>query len=191
MKKQPGLEWVHSHQDDDPDEDISKLSEAAQRNIKAYALATQGLHKLESNPRVPIDPSADVLVHQRGRTITRDYKVSMRVNIQLLVLEAYYQKRLGWTNTRYGKIDWLIFTPVYRRAQNKHQKWANKFCMRELPVGQQIHARESKHDERCCSCWADSETDDHLLQCPKRARHHNEIYQVIKRLGKEMGPVLL
>ena len=116
-----------------------------------------------------MDPSAEVLLHQRGRTITRDYKVSMRRSIQLLVLEEYYQKRFGWTNTEYGKIDWSIFTPVYRRAQNKHRKWANKFCMRKLPVGLQMHARESKYDERCCSCWAECETDDHLLQCPKRA----------------------
>ena len=81
MKEQPELEWVRSHQDDDPDEDISKLSEAAQLNIKADVLATQVLHKLKSNPRVPIDPSAEVLLHQQGRTITRDYKVSMRGNI--------------------------------------------------------------------------------------------------------------
>ena len=74
MKEQPKLEWVRSHQDDDPDEDISKLSEPAQLNIKADALATQGLNKLESNPKVPMDPSTEVLLHQRGRTITRDYK---------------------------------------------------------------------------------------------------------------------
>ena len=42
MKEQPKLEWVRSHQDDDPDEVISKLSEAAQLNIKADTLATQG-----------------------------------------------------------------------------------------------------------------------------------------------------
>ena len=85
---------VHSHQDDDPDGNILKLSEAAQLNIniKADALATQGtiLNKIESNPRVPMDPSAEVLLHQRGRTITKDYKASIRGNIQLLVLEAYY-----------------------------------------------------------------------------------------------------
>ena len=63
--------------------------------------------------------------------------------------------------------------------------------MKKLPVGQRIHAPELKHDERCCSYWADSETDEHLLQCPKRARHRNEIYQVIKCLGKEMDSVLL
>ena len=54
-----------------------------------------------------------------------------------------------------------------------------------------MHTRESKHDERCCSCWADCETDDHLLQCPKRAPHQNETYQVIKQFEKKMDPVLL
>ena len=138
-----------------------------------------------------MDPSAEVLLHQQGRTITRDYKVSMQSNIQLLVLEQYYQQRFGWTNSEYGKIDLFIFTPVYRQEQNKHHKWANKFCMRKLPVSQQMHAQESKHDERCCSCWANYETDNYLLQCPQRARYQNEIYQVIKHLGKEMDPVLL
>ena len=52
-----------------------------------------------------------------------------------------------------------------------------------------MHTWESKHNERCCSCWAECETDGHLLQCPKRARYQNEIYQMIKRLGKEIDPV--
>ena len=190
MKESPELEWVHSHQDDNPDVDIEKLSDATKLNIKADALATQGLDRLESNPKVPMDPSLEVLLHQRGRTITRDYKVTTKSNIQLLDFEEYYQERFEWTNSEYGKIDWCIFTPVYRREKNKHLKWANKFCMRKLPVGQRLHERESKYNERCCSCLADYETDDHLFHCPKRSRYRNEIYQVIKRLGKEMDPVL-
>ena len=91
-----------------------------------------------------MDPSAEVLLHQQGQTITRDYKVSMRGNIQLLVLEAYYQKRFGWTNKEYEKIDWWTFTPVYRQAQNKHWKRANKFCMWELPIDQRMHTMEQK-----------------------------------------------
>ena len=53
-----------------------------------------------------------------------------------------------------------------------------------------MNALESKHNEQCCSCWADCEIDDHLLQCPKQAQYQNEIYQVIRHLGKEMDPVL-
>ena len=66
MKERLELEWVHSHQDDDLDEDITKLLDAAQLNIKADALATQGLDKLESNPLVPMNQSVEVLLHQQG-----------------------------------------------------------------------------------------------------------------------------
>ena len=190
MKEKPELEWVRSHQDDDP-EKVSELDHAAQLNIKADALATQGLNTLESRPKVPMNPTSEVLLHHQGQTIIRDYKVSIWNNIQQLVLEKYYQERFGWTNTVYGKIDWDIFSLVYQREQNKNKKWINKFCMQKLPVGQRLHAREIKHDAQCCSCWDDSETDDHLLRCPKRARHRNDIYAAIKRLGKEMDPVLL
>ena len=87
----------------------------------------------------------------------------MRGNIQSLVFEEYYQQRFDWSNSEYGKIDWWIFTPVYRREKNRHLKWANKLCMRKLPVGQRLHTRESKYDKQCCSCWDECETDDHLL----------------------------
>lgn len=53
-----------------------------------------------------------------------------------------------------------------------------------------MHAKESKYDERCCSCWVDCETDDHLLQCPNRSRKRNEIYQVLISLSPKMDPVL-
>ena len=189
MKEQPDLEWVHGHQDDNKSyEEIMKLDKAAKLNIKADALATQGLNKLESKPKVPMDPTSEVLLHQQGRTITRDYKVSIWNIIQLLVLEEYYQEQFGWTNTVYEKIDWYIFSPVYQQEQNKNKKWINKVCIRHLPVGQRLHKKENKHDERCCSCWAESETDDHFLQCPKRVRHRNKIYKVIQRLGKKWTP---
>ena len=42
----------------------------------------------------------------------------------------------------------------------------------------------------CCSCWAESETDDHLLQCPKRAQYRNEIHQAINCLGNDVDPIL-
>ena len=62
--------------------------------------------------------------------------------------------------------------------------------MRKLPVFNQLHQKESKHDKRCSSYWADFETDDHLLQCPKQSRHRNNIYQAITRLETEIDPTL-
>ena len=104
---------ARSHQDDGPDVDIEKLSDATKLNIKADALATQGHDRLELNPKVLMDPSLEVLLHQWERTITRDYKVTMRSNIQLLVFEEYHQERFEWTYSEYGKIDWCIFTTVH------------------------------------------------------------------------------
>ena len=52
--------------------------------------------------------SSKVMLHQWGRTITRDQKVSIQNTIQLLVLEEYYQQQFEWSNTVYGKIDWDI-----------------------------------------------------------------------------------
>ena len=49
MKERPKFKWVCSHQDDDPDVDITTLSVATKLNIKANALATQDLDKLELN----------------------------------------------------------------------------------------------------------------------------------------------
>ena len=61
--------------------------------------------------------------------------------------------------------------------------------MRKLPVGQQLHKKESRYNEGCSSCWANSETNDHMLQCPKQSRHRNKIYQAITWLAPEMDPV--
>ena len=190
MNTHPVLEWVVSHQDDDYTIDINDLSKGTQLNIKADRLATKGLNCLHTKPRVPLDPSSDVLIHQHGRTITRDLKSTLRSNIHLPVLKKHYKYKFGWSNIVYGYIDWNIFTPVYRRHKNNNLKWTNKFLTQKLPVGQRLHAKESKYDERCCSCWGDSETDDHLLQCPNRPRRCNEIYHVITSLTYEMDPVI-
>ena len=58
--------------------------------------------------------------------------------------------------------------------------------MRKLPVGQRLHARESKHDERCCSCWAESETDNHLLQDGLRRDVSHLRFYVLLRAPKTL-----
>ena len=52
------VEWVASHQDDDPNVTIIDLSLGAQLNIQADKLATTGLHESKMKPIVPMDPSS-------------------------------------------------------------------------------------------------------------------------------------
>ena len=112
MNTRPVLEWVASHQDNNHTININELSKGTQLNIKADKLAMKGLNQLHTKPRVPLDPSSEVLIHQDGRTVTRDLKSTLCSNIHLPVLEKYYRRKFGWLNTVYGYIDWDIFTPV-------------------------------------------------------------------------------
>ena len=72
MKERTESDWIHSHRNDDPNFDITKLSVETKLNLKATILATHGLDRLDLYPRVPMDPSSEVLLHQWGQTITRD-----------------------------------------------------------------------------------------------------------------------
>ena len=82
-----------SHQDDDSTIDITTLSTGSQLNIQADVFATKGLQQLHANPKVPLDPLTEVIIHQQEQTIIRDIKKSMLINIQLLIMEEDYQRR--------------------------------------------------------------------------------------------------
>ena len=77
MKEHLVLEWLASHQDDDPTIDITKLSKGTQLNIKADELATKVQQRLHTKLKVPLDPLSEVLLHHNGRTITRDLKTTL------------------------------------------------------------------------------------------------------------------
>ena len=113
------VEWVASHQDDDPNVNISDLPLGAQLNIEADKLATTGLHESKMKPIVPLDPSSEVMFHFRDRTITRDFKRTMSHNISLPVLMSYYMNRFGWTDKIFNRIDWDNFGPAFRKLANK------------------------------------------------------------------------
>ena len=141
------LEWVASHQDNYTTINISILSTGTQLNIEVDKLVTMGLRQLHMKPRVPLDPLSEVLLHYKGSTITKDLKRTMCTLLKFPILERYYMTRFNWSPSQYQKIDWEIFTLVYRRQTDKNLKWRNKFYMQKLPVRQRILSRESIYDE--------------------------------------------
>jgi hypothetical protein len=52
-------------------------------NSEADKLATIGLKRLQEKPKVPMDPNTIIQYHIGGRTITRDFKKTVREIIQL------------------------------------------------------------------------------------------------------------
>jgi hypothetical protein len=74
------------------------------------------------------------------------------------------------------------------------RNFLTKFCYYTLPTGERLHHREPSYDDRCPTCHATNESDDHLLQChspARRAWRGDLIQTLIKPLDSFLDPVLL
>ena len=131
-----------------------------------------------------MDPETCIQFHIEGRTITRNFKNTVREIIQLKPLRKFYCKRFKWSDNIFDLIDWDIFRPVYKKhLATKGIQWIHKFCIKKLPTGERIHQRDHFHDKRCASCLKD-EDDDHILQCTKRRSVRKQVVNRIKVLRK-------
>jgi hypothetical protein len=158
-------------------------------NSEADELATIGLKRLQEKPMVPMDPETVIQFHICGRTITRDFKRTVREIIQLPQLRKFYCERFGWGDNIFEAIDWNIFRPVYKKhVSSKGVQWLHKFCIKKLPTGERIHKRDHYHDKRCASCWHTSEDDDHLFQCKHRRTTRKKIVKQINIMRTTVDP---
>jgi hypothetical protein len=186
----PKINWVKSHQDDKV-YDETEMPLNAYLNSEADELATIGLKRLQEKPIVPMDPDTVIQFHIRGRTITRDFKRTVREVIQLPQLRKFYCERFGWSDNIFEVIDWDIFRPVYKKhVSSKGVQWIHKFCIKKLPTGERIHKRDHYHDKRCASCWHTSEDDDHIFQCNKRRSLRKKIIKQINIMRNSVDPIL-
>ena len=78
--KKPSIDWLQSHQDDNPN---IVQSIPVQLNVCADELATEGLNRLPPKPHVPLDPSAKIQLNYRGKTVTRNIPQFLRENLLL------------------------------------------------------------------------------------------------------------
>ena len=186
----PEINWVKSHQDDRVyDEKAMPLD--AYLNSEADELATIGLKRLQEKPRVPMDPLTEIQFHLKGRTITRDFKQSVRELLSIPKLRQYYLGKYGWRDTVFDSVDWDIFRPVYKKYITKNGiQWMHKFCCGKLPTGKRVQERDQFHDKRCASCLEPVEDDDHIITCKKRKAHRRNILNQIKTLRKVVDPYL-
>jgi hypothetical protein len=188
FQRYPKITWVKSHQDDkEYDEQAMPLD--AYLNLEADELATKGLKILQEKPRVPMDPHTIIQFNIGGRTITRDFKRTVREIIQVPTLRKYYCKRFKWSDNIFDIIDWDIFRPVYKKYTSaKGIQWIHKFCIKKLPTGERIHKRDHFHDKRCTSCWRTLEDDDHIFQCVRRRSLRKKVINQINLMRNCIDP---
>ena len=108
FRTEPKLNWVKSHRDDLVYDEKEMLLDAY-LNSEADKLAMIGLKRLQEKPIVPMDPESSIQFHIEGRTITRDFKRTVRETILLQPLRKCYCHRFKWSDNIFDKIDWDIF----------------------------------------------------------------------------------
>ena len=184
----PTLDWVESHQDDyDSDHELTL---GAKLNIVADELATEGLNSLLPKLIVPMDPDSCVQIHMNGVTVTRDLKRYVRYSIGVKNIAKYYFKRFEWSKSIGRNIEWNVFSAAFKNRLKKNFTFSHKFHMKKLPTGERMQKRGGHEDERCCSCGAPLETDDHLFQCPKRPQFKSRILAAITEMQPKLCPSL-
>jgi hypothetical protein len=77
----PEINWVKSHQDDKV-YDAQEMLLDTYLNPEANELATTGLKRLQEKPIIPMDPDTVIQFSIGGRTITRDFKRTVREIVQ-------------------------------------------------------------------------------------------------------------
>ena len=186
----PKINWVKSHQDEKT-YDKQEMPIDAYLNSEADELATMGLKRLQQKPIVPMDPNTSIQFHIEGRTITRDFKSTVREMIQVQPLRKYYCNRFNWSDNIFDVIDWDIFRPVYKKyISSSGIQWLHKYCIKKLPTGERIHKRDHFHDKRCASCWHTVEDDDHIFQCSKRRSIRKKVINQITLMRNRIDPRL-
>jgi hypothetical protein len=159
----PVLQHVFGHQDNSLDYNDRPLD--AQMNTQADNLATMELDEYSTVlPSVPFDPESKVMLSIDGTTVTRRLETTLRTKARLPALLDYYQDRLKWDQCTFHAVDWEVFGGIYPKMQHR-RNCLTKFYYYTLPTGEQLDCRESSYDDRCPTCHAPDESDDHLLQC--------------------------
>jgi hypothetical protein len=186
----PKNDWVKSHQDDKV-YTSSDMPLDAYLNSEADELATTGLKVLQEKPLVPLDPDTAIQFHIGERTITREFKRSVREIITLRPHQRFYCEKFRWNSNTFDSIDWDIFRPVYKRYTATHGiSWMHKFLIGKLPTGERIRKRVFSFDQRCASCWHQIEDDDHFICCPTRRRARIAITKQVDKLRNIVDPNL-
>ena len=187
----PNLQHVYGHQDSNLD--YADLPLDAQMNIEADALATMELTKF-STPMysVPFNPESRVMLSLSGITVTRRIKQTICTTARLPELISYYKDRLHWDQRTYHAVDWETFGGVYPKLKQR-RNFITKFCFFNLPTGKRLHCRNASYDDRCPTCHAPKETNEHILQCPspaQRAWRSDIIKTLLTPLAPFLDPVL-
>jgi hypothetical protein len=188
----PHVHHVKGHQD--KLKRYEDLDLPSQLNVDADRLATRAMHDFgDVKNRVPFDPCCHAQLELRGKTITKDYATAVSDALFLKATIHQCKKRFGWEESIFNLINWDSYSKVYSKYPIT-KTFFFKFGWYELPTGNKMSKRDSRHDDRCPTCREPKETDDHIFCClhNDRVNWRRRLWAGIKlRLEPFLDPELL
>lgn len=177
-------QWIKSHQDSGIEP--SKLTLAAQMNCTADKLATQ-FHTTETKNNtkkiVPMMPHTKAQIEIQGKTITSQYKTTLRQALTLPPYLQYLKHRFQWKDTTSTIVDWDIMSMIIAPYDSQRPTLV-KHLHNIAPTGKYIHRNNHHAPRGCPACPCEDETNDHMLICPAESRHKWRI-KVMQKLQRD------
>jgi hypothetical protein len=180
------LTHVKSHQDNNKDQQL--LPYSAQLNIMADEQATHQCLIME-------EPEADVLKLSRTQlrinniAITRDSQRWLLHSAGKIPLQAYYNKRWGWTDRIFDSINWKTQHSALQTFDTHDQTRILKFVHGWLPTQHRLYKEGNARTPKCKLCHELYEDNLHLFSCkhPHMGQIQEEITTYLAKSLHEHG----
>jgi hypothetical protein len=174
------LKHVKGHQDSETP--IHLLSPEARANVEADRLATE---QLRSMPRpmkkIPFNPSSQAMLVIDNEYVTSDFKNSIRDAATAQPLWDYIKEKENWTEAMMQKIDWTSNELALRKLEFPQQMFVHKVVWGILPTHQDMERFGQHPTDTCPSCMTQTETIDHLWECPSRAQWRTDFVESMQK----------
>ena len=175
------MEHVRGHQDRNIP--FEKLSQPAQLNVAADALATKALRRQpqdSSEPPKMIDlPACSAYLINAGEIQSSQEAKTLRWKWSDLKIQEYHQRRLGLSTTQLHRINWEAYRKARRCMSPSEQVFATKILIRWLPTGHRDKLFGNSITE--CHRCGEEETVDHIFTCTNNEEWKNGFLERLNR----------
>jgi hypothetical protein len=163
------LVWEHVTGHQDERKKWYKLTRMETLNVRANAHASYALEQQGPASKIitPI-PSSNVSLLVHNTTITSHYATHLRKAATRPALLQCFSRHYNWQETTFDSVDWKAHHRAIQKLRFAEKKFVTKFIHQHLPMGLIFHKINPAQSATCSSCQLHTESEAHLLQCPKR-----------------------
>jgi len=179
---------VRGHQDNKPEHELTtqeRLNVDCNRRAAQVQLPCPDL-QIQKNPAID---AAYPHVMINNQVILRQLQHQLQDAATFPAYWEYLQNKFHWTNTEPTCIHWKVHQLANQHLTHAERRIINKFIHEWLPLLDRYHVLSSSQNKQCPSCWRETETTEHFLNCPNPERQqiwttlHDSVFRMHIKLN--------